>query len=216
MKYSLLILLFISTTISALAQKTVRQPDTTKYRINLPDYWKPGNKVWSILIDKLPEVCDELKNKDLCGDHCNAMYTVDFQMSEPLILERYAQRISGSAYEFITLYTFESSLLLKNRKDSLLTRIVLADTNEVFSVKQKGIYDEHIAPPPPQRFSLVKVSTAQAVLVNSVNGIAPVTTGKGGSAESLEEYIYRNREKFSPAQKDMLEVIDRKLKALSD
>ena len=32
--------------------------DSGKYRINLPDYWKHGNKIWRILTDKLPLVCE--------------------------------------------------------------------------------------------------------------------------------------------------------------
>ncbi|HEY6064248.1 MAG TPA: hypothetical protein VIV35_11600, partial [Chitinophagaceae bacterium] len=56
--------------VSCLARATgQRLPtvDSNKYRIDLPEYWKPGNRVWKILTDKLPLICDEIKNRELCG-----------------------------------------------------------------------------------------------------------------------------------------------------
>src|SRR5690348_14843925 len=61
--------------------------DSNKYRINLPAHWKPGNKIWKILSDKFPTVCDELKNKDLCGDQCNPRYTLELEILEPVVTE---------------------------------------------------------------------------------------------------------------------------------
>jgi hypothetical protein len=75
--------------VSCMAEVTGQRlstPDSNKYRIDLPSYWKPGNKVWKILIDKLPLVCAEIKDKEICGDDCNPAYSFEFEMSDPVIL----------------------------------------------------------------------------------------------------------------------------------
>ena len=100
--------------------QSLSEIDSSKYKINLPDYWKPGNKIWRILNDKLPQVCEELKNKELCGDNCNPAYRIEFEMSEPIINDYYSNHISSGTtsqtWEFVTVYRFTSSLLLVNKK----------------------------------------------------------------------------------------------------
>src|SRR5258705_1537851 len=90
--------------------------DTNKYSIHLPDYWRPGNKVWRILNDKLPLVCEELKEKELCGNDCHPKYTIEFEMSEPIINDYQPNHISSGTtsqtWDFVTSYSFKCSLLL--------------------------------------------------------------------------------------------------------
>src|SRR5215212_321346 len=79
MKFILLIYLLGLSFISE--AQTLASIDTGKYKIVLPDYWKRGNKIWQILNDKLPLVCPELKDKDLCGDNCNPAYYIGMEVS---------------------------------------------------------------------------------------------------------------------------------------
>ena len=155
MRIFTLLLLFVSFQFQSNAQKT-RSIDTTKYRINLPEYWKPGNKVWRILNNNLPKVCLELANKDLCGDNCQAGYTVDFEVTEPIILDYYSNKISGNRHEIITLYTFQSNLFVRNKDGVITSHIILADTNEVFRLKNTAYINDVISPPTPPKFRLTK------------------------------------------------------------
>ena len=79
---------------AASSQESILKINQDKYRINLPDYWGKGNKVWQILNDKLPLVCEELAGKDLCGDDCNPKYTVDFFMTVPVITDYSISKIN--------------------------------------------------------------------------------------------------------------------------
>lgn len=86
MRNNLFLLLVISCiSLTATAQQASEKIDTNKYRINLPDYWGKGHKVWNILIDRLPEICPELSNKDLCGDDCKTRYSVELYLTNPVI-----------------------------------------------------------------------------------------------------------------------------------
>jgi len=72
---------------SVSGQKKLLRVNENKYRIELPDFWAHGNKVWKVLSDKLPLVCGELKDKELCGDDCNPKYIVELVYSEPVIYD---------------------------------------------------------------------------------------------------------------------------------
>ena len=179
--------------------------DTGKYTINLPQYWKPGNKVWQILTDKLPTVCDELNDKELCGDNCKPKYTVEFEMSEPVILDYYTNHISSGAisqsWQFVTLYSFSASLLLFNEKDSLLTRFILVDTNEIWTVKHQAELASYL-PAPPQK-----------IYVQGPQIFAPMTSALGRAGQSPFAYINSNKEKLAPTQRDMFGVVDEKIRS---
>ncbi|MEQ1676594.1 MAG: hypothetical protein ABL876_07835, partial [Chitinophagaceae bacterium] len=86
-KLSLLMTLLSFTVFHAASQRDLSLIDENKYRINLPDYWARGNKVWQILDEKLPDICPELKGKELCGDNCNPKYTIEFYITDPLVYE---------------------------------------------------------------------------------------------------------------------------------
>jgi hypothetical protein len=99
MKSALILLLsvsFLSHTLTA--QNKLPGVEENKYRINLPDYWGKGNKVWDKLIDKLPVVCEELKDKEICGDDCNPEYTIEFYITEPVIFGYYSKKNFSPPY----------------------------------------------------------------------------------------------------------------------
>lgn len=200
--------------------QSLSSTDTGKYRINLPAHFKPGNKAWRILDEKLPLVCDELKGKELCGDDCNPRYSVDFSMSPPVILDYYAQRATGTSYDIITLYTFECSLLLKNKAGETITRIILVDTNEVFKISSKASIAEFLVPPPPDKIFLHKNASGQPEVVVAANPNNPPATsvfrsdGSYGGIETPYSYINKNKEKLAPKEKDQLAVIDQRIAAL--
>lgn len=203
------LLVLIST---AAAGQKLSDVDTAKYTINLPGYWRPGNKIWQILSDKLPTVCEELKDKELCGDHCNPKYSIEFIMSEPVILDYYSNHISSGTtsqtYEFVTLYSFSSSLLLMNEKNEVLTRFILADTNEVWRVTHKTQLASYTSRP-AQRIYMLQGSSQQDATDNNRWG----NRGSGTGGQSPFAYINNNKDKLSPTLADMLKVIDEKIRS---
>jgi hypothetical protein len=94
MKIKLLFLVpALAFSLLAAAQKNASRVNNDKYRINLPAYWGKGHKVWKVLIDKLPLVCEELVDKDICGDDCHPKYTVDFYLTEPTVVDFTTKRL---------------------------------------------------------------------------------------------------------------------------
>ncbi len=195
--------------------------DSMKYRINLPDYWRPGNKIWRILSDKLPAVCDELKDKELCGDDCNAWLSVEFEMSAPLIYDylpahlyaNYAndQRSKPSdLWDIQTIYGFECSMYLMDQTGTVITRFIIVDTNEVWRISNKIKLASFSPAPLPATYIRRTPSRVN-------NGMIPepviqqVTPGNGQEGETPFAYINRNKEKLAPTLRDMFLVIDRKI-----
>ncbi|MBC7873453.1 MAG: hypothetical protein H7Y01_05635 [Ferruginibacter sp.] len=176
--------------------------DTNKYRINLPDYWGRGNKIWQVLLDKLPLVCEELKDKELCGDDCNPKYFIEFEMSAPVIYDyssrhilsdntnNFYKRPSGT-WDITTLYGFECSLLLLDNNNKLLTRLIVVDTDETWTFSNRITLPSY-SPPPPLYPAMRWVSTGQ-------------------EGQSVYSYINKNKEKLAPAFKDMFAVVDKKI-----
>ena len=212
MRIFTLLLLFVSFQFQSNAQKT-RSIDTTKYRINLPEYWKPGNKVWRILNNNLPKVCLELANKDLCGDNCQAGYTVDFEVTEPIILDYYSNKISGNRHEIITLYTFQSNLFVRNKDGVITSHIILADTNEVFRLKNTAYINDVISPPTPPKFRLTKNQAGQPEMI-MLDQRDPSLGSRLTGGESPYNYINKNKDKLGPTLTDLYRVIDQKIRSL--
>ena len=183
--------------------------DTSKYKINLPDYWKPGNKIWQILNDKLPLVCEELKGKELCGDNCNPKYSIEFIISEPFIYDYYSNHISSGkdseTWEFVTMYSFTSSFLLVNEKKELLTRFILVDTNEVWRVTHKAQLASYTAPPPQKIYMLNNPGL--------IPGDPQLWNSTGTAGQSPYAYINKNKDNLSPTRRDMLSIIDGKIRS---
>ncbi len=215
-----LVLCFIILSCSAAA--VLAQPakiNANKYRLNLPSYWKPGNKVWQILTDKLPEVCEELKDKELCGDNCNPKYTLEFYMSAPYIHDYYPNHISSDnnpnrpteVWDFVTYYSFQCYLLLfDNKNNKLLTKVVITDTGDVWQVKTRATLLS-FAPPSPYRFGLRSIgANSQAPQGYNLNSNVPVSQ----VGQTPYSFINSNKEKLLPAEKDMLAVVDDKIRSL--
>jgi len=215
MKQTFLLLILANLiTLPSISQRNLTQIDNDKYRINLPDYWGKGNKVWHNLIEKIPALCEELKGKDLCGDKCNPAYTIDFYITEPIIFDYTAVKkfpalstntqlnakqeairiknpldyhrynvntISNTDYQnnwnITTNYGFQCFLLLKDNSGKLLTKIVLVDTNQVWS--------------------------KQHIVNLSSNG--------NFSALTPQTYIENNESKLSPTPKELMEIAEQKL-----
>jgi hypothetical protein len=201
---------------SPLFPQSKNSPDTNKYRLNLPDYWKPGNKVWRILDDKLPTVAPELVGKQLCGDDCKAKYTIEFEMSEPTILDYYSNHLTTNTqvetWEFVTLYSFTANLYLFD-ENKVLTRFILVDTNEIWRKINRAQLPAYV-PKPPQKIYSVRQTwnnnpsdpARQYVLFNSQNN-------SGMAGMSPYTYINENKAKLSPTQWDMLGIIDEKIRS---
>lgn len=197
-------------------------PDSNKYRINLPDYWKPGNKIWQILTDKLPLVCEELKDKDICGDDCTPFYTIEFIMSDPVIFSHFPIHISSTytnnqhskpteTWEIQTSYGFECSLLLRNEKGIYTKRFIIVDTNEVWKISNRVVLNSY-APAPQQNIFYRRTSNRSGIidpLANPSN--LQVTPATGQQGETPFAYINRNKEKLVPSWRDMFAVVDLKI-----
>jgi hypothetical protein len=195
--------------------------EPNKYRIDLPEYWKPGDRVWKILTDKLPLVCEEIKDKELCGDNCNPGYTIEFEMSDPVIFEYFPNHISSSYtnnqfrrpsenWEIQTLYGFECSLLLRNERGVLITRFILVDTNEVWIVSNRVTLASY-SPPPIQTDFLRRIRPNRYGIVDPNPSNQQIIPETGQEGETPYSYINRNREKLTPTYRDMFAVVDRKI-----
>lgn len=88
MRRILLLPVFCFSLITAYSQRTLKDIDENKFRINLPDYWGRNSKVVRILMDKLPVFAEEIKDKEVCGDDCNPAYNIDFYLSYPEIVDQ--------------------------------------------------------------------------------------------------------------------------------
>lgn len=216
MKKYLPLLFLLTAGITVAAQKS--KLSENKYRINLPDYWKSGNKVWQKLTDKLPEVCGELKDKELCGDNCNPRYTVEFYMTQPWIIDYYPNHISSDVnstrptelWEFVTYYNFQCYLLLyDNSTKKLLTKVIVVDTNEVWQLRNRATLLSY-APAGPSRAGL------RAYTVNSGTQQLPSTISgpTSQSGQTPFSYINNNKSVLNPQEKDLLAVVDDKFRSL--
>jgi hypothetical protein len=206
--------------ISAGQQTKSKKINENKFRINLPDYWGYGNKVWQILTEKLPLVCEELKDKDICGDNCNPKYTIDFYITEPELVgyTRYKKLqmpstntrnlahnmmpgilLSNPAYryniqpeyyssaahnwpdekwEITGEYVFQCFLLLKDDTGGIITKLILVDTNEVWSSTYKGER--------PSNFS----------------------------SQNPDVFFEENKDNFMPVKFELLAIVDKKILSL--
>ncbi|MEO6611485.1 MAG: hypothetical protein ABIT05_05110 [Chitinophagaceae bacterium] len=199
-------------------------PDTTKYRINLPSYWKPGNKIWEILTDKLPLVCEELKDKELCGDNCNPGYSIEFEMSAPFINSYTPIHVSSDytntlskrpteVWDIVTSYSFECYLLLMDDKNKILTKFILVDSDETWIVTSRQTLRSY-SPPPMQMAAIRRNwSNRSGSLVDNssqVQGLYPYTAQEG---QTPYAFINENKDKLSPTNNDLFLVVDRKIRS---
>jgi hypothetical protein len=143
-------------------------------------------------------------------------------MSDPWIEDYVPVHISSDynvnnpreVWDFITHYRFQCYLLLDDDAKTLLTKIVLTDTNEVWQVRNRATLRSY-APPPPSRVAFRRVVGADPVLVDLANYTQIYNNNRSGQAgETPFSYINANKESLDPATKDMLAVIDEKIRSL--
>ena len=214
MKNHLLFSIFCLLLISVAGGQSKLPLDTAKYRLELPDYWKPGNKIWQILSDKLPLVAEELKDKELCGDDCNPKYRIQFEISEPVIFDHYPSHVSTyknkETWEFTTFYGFSCSLLLINDQNELITRFILVDTNEVWLIKHRAELMSY-KPSHPQKLTLTPTYYyGGASAVRDMSGYVGTT---GYLGQTPFSYIINNEDKLAPAYRDLMGIVDNKIRS---
>ena len=210
MRFLLCVLLVISFH-STNAQKT--RIDTTKYRINLPSYWKLGDKVWEILTDALPKVCPELVDKELCVGKCNPLYSIDLYISKPQFLYKTAGLRPGyqDQYDIRTYYSFTSSLYMKDTQGVIIDDMLLVDTDEVFSMLKTAQV------PPPSVYSTKTMnpkkmsSQSGPQLLNSMEQLS-AGIPRNGSPNML----YTGNEKLVIPDHIIYSIINSKLRALKE
>jgi hypothetical protein len=193
-----------------------------KYKINLPEYWKPGNKVWKKLTERLPQICEELTDKDLCGDDCNPRYRVDFYMTPPVVEDYNYNNIAPNpngnppldTWEFVTYYHFECYLLLyDNKTEELLTKVIVVDSNELWTVKNRVRLQNNATSSPV-------VYTPRNLPINTQGPPVAFYSGSGlpsmapQRAQTPFSYISKNADKLAPQEKDQLFIVDNKFKGL--
>lgn len=200
---------FLSFTVfHAAAQRDLSAIDDNKYRINLPDYWARGNKVWQILDEKLPDICPEIKDKELCGDNCNPKYILDFYITEPIVYD----------------YSFQNKVSPVNTK---MRRAV-----STFPLQQGSYPVYYSTPPTPinnwnieatygfQCFLLLRNDSGRVVTklvlvdTNEVwqlsKRIDPERTATYGEP-TPDTYIANHPEKLNPTIYEMLAIVDKKI-----
>jgi hypothetical protein len=217
---SYLIILFI-TSCELFAQKKI-SIDSTKYRIHLPDYWGSGNKVWRILTDKLPTVCDDLRDKELCGDDCNPWLHVEFVISDFAILDYIPNMVSANYsydrskpsenWDIQTLYSFSCSLLLMDNHDKIITRFIIIDTTQVWRLISRvklASYAPAAAPVTYRKYSSTRIGvvTDPTTFVNTSQQYVP----SAQEGETPFSYISNNKEKLMPELRDLFRIIDQKI-----
>lgn len=227
-----LFLLLLCLPVTVMNGQTLSATDTGKYRIDLPSYWRPGNKIWQILSDKLPQVCSELKDKELCGDDCNPKYRIELEMSDLSIMDHIPNHVSSDyrntpnyrqtdTWEIRTLYYFESSLLLKDETGKILTRFILVDTNEIWSISNRVVLPAYTPPPSNNTAYLANLRRAlsrsasgadfSALYNQQAGGATWLVPQTGQEGETPFAYINKHKDQLVPAQRDLLNIIDSKI-----
>jgi hypothetical protein len=199
--------------------------DTGKYRIDLPAYWKPGNSIWHILNDKLPVVCDELKDKQLCGDDCNPKYIVAFEMTRPIIYDHYLGKVkspdSSESWKSFAgrNYNFQASLLLLDNNGVLLTKFIIVDTNEVWMLYNKNAgqlkpktITQDISQPIPPSVATPALAQAYAVSMNGDNRRDPLPIYNKRSYTIYEPSEGSDNNEV-PTLTDLFAIFDKKIRS---
>lgn len=198
--------------------QTLASLDTNKYRINLPSFWKPGNKTWKILSDKLPVICEEIREKDLCGDHCNPKYTLELEILEPIVIDYdyYCTNAAATGpvrdWVFFAYYNFQSSFLLLNENREIITRFIIVDTTETWALrKQERIYLPGEVTYRPGRPNLAVNTTA--LIRGQAQSTVLIPYIRYRDTFDPLAYIRDHRQFLSPSDLDLFTIIDKKIRA---
>ncbi len=205
----LLLLGGLLVTFSVQAQKNKTAVNENKYRINLPDYWGRGNKVWKVLIDRLPQICEELSGKDICGDDCQPKYTVDFYMTEPVVIDYYTQKKNPPL-------NTRTNLFIKPG-DPRYTDARFADYTRPFSNSQNYNAWQVTSYYNFEFFLLLKDETGKIltrmILVDTTETwttVHDINLTSSGS-QNILNYVSDNKDKLLPPDKDLIAIADKKM-----
>jgi len=222
MKNAFCFLIFLIALVPGIKGQRLLQTDTTKYRINLPSYWGHGNKIWQLLTNKLPIVCEELKDKELCGDDCNPGYSIEFEMSAPVIYDYTYNHISADytnnqykkptdTWDIVTNYGFECSLLLLDDKNKIITRLIVVDTDEVWTISNRVKLASYSSAPVPMS-NIRRTAYSRSLPSDNYNPNFQVLTGTvGQEGQTPYSYINANKDKLWPSNKDLFFIVDIKI-----
>jgi hypothetical protein len=174
------------------------------------------------LNDKLPLVCEELKDKQLCGDDCNPKYIVAFEMTRPVINDSYFAKVKtpGERESWKSLpgrnYNFQASLLLQDNNGIVLTRFIIVDTNEVWMLYTKNAGK--------LQAKIISQDIAQPATASASSSSQPFAFNSGDNRrDPLPIYSQRDYIIYEPADDadikevptltDLFIIFDRKIKA---
>lgn len=197
--------------------QTLADVDTNKYTIRLPGYWKPGNRIWKILTEKLPLVCEEIRDKELCGDNCNPRYTIELEIFEPLATnyDYYCTNLTSTGpvrnWVFLTYYNFQSSFLLLNEKRELITRFILVDTSETWMARKNESF--RLQPEVTYRASRFAAGYSTYSLIRAQNPVAPIPQIRYRDTINPAAYINQNRHALLPSDLELFAIIDKKIRS---
>lgn len=214
--------LLLLLSIAAISQNNSQPVAEKKYRINLPDYWGHGNKVWQILTEKLPLVCEELKDREICGDDCRPKYTIDFYITEPELVgyTRYKRSQPPSTNTRILANNPMPGLSLV--KGNYVTTTPpeyynYATASKLSQTDKWEMSGEYVF----QCFLLLKDDTGHVITkfilvdtnetwISKYKGERP----SNFSAENPDVFFEKNKENFTPDKFELLGIVDKKILSL--
>lgn len=209
---TLLLLIFIGA-----AQNKKLPLNENKYRINLPDYWEKGNKIWEILTDKLPLVCEELKDKDLCGDNCNPKYIIEFYMTDPELIgyNRYKKQQSNSTNTRVLLTKFPNLSLVPNSNTPPRDPYLYDQNPKTEHPEEWQMFGEYVF----QCFLLLRDDSkkllTRIILVDTnevwISEYKHKASESQFSSDNPDVFFEKNKDKFVPSKLDLFAIVDQKI-----
>ncbi|NOT51186.1 MAG: hypothetical protein HOP10_07905 [Chitinophagaceae bacterium] len=210
--------LLLLLSIAAIAQNKTLPLSENKYRINLPDYWGHGNKVWNILTEKLPLVSEELKDKEVCGDDCHPKYSIDFYITEPELTgyTRYKKPKAVSTSTRALVNKIPGTVLVPG---SYSPQLPAGYYNQAANnqPEQWQMTAEYVF----QCFLLLKDDTGRIItkfiLVDTNEVWSSAFKGSNteySSPQNPDVFFETYKEKFTPDKFELLAIVDKKILAL--
>jgi len=160
-------------------------------------------------------ICEEIKDKELCGDDCNPRYTIELEVYEPLATnyDYYCTNLASNSpfrdWVFLTYYNFQSSFLLLNEKRELITRFILVDTTETWMVRKKESFQLQ----PEITYSASRVILSTYTLNRAQNPMSPRLLVRYRDTINPAEYVDKNRQTLLPSDAELFAIIEKKIRA---
>lgn len=210
-KLYLLILIVIIISAGASAQRRASRPDETKYRINLPDYWGKYHKVRTTLIDKLPEICEELKGKDVCGDNCNPAWSVDFYITDAVVFDYTVME------KFTPVMSTNTQLNARQELNRIQSPIAFPNYNNRFISNTNQRTWKITTNYGFQCFLLLRDDTGKIITklvltdINEIWSKEHNITVYNVTTTTPQSYIESSHNKLAPFPKDLMEIAEQKI-----